>query len=89
MRRVVVLCLFALGATLPVQAELVEGIARLGDLIELRCGPRIDVVWVDESGAAPPCLHTYSPGCDEVQRNAANLCVAPPQESTEEATLRF
>ncbi|TJZ65632.1 hypothetical protein [Chitiniphilus eburneus] len=88
MRHVVVLLALSLGPGMPVHAELVEQIAHMRAVIEMRCGPRINVLWVDEAGVAPPCQHSYSPGCEEIQGGAPNLCIAPDSEQSGE-TAQF
>jgi hypothetical protein len=55
-------------------ASMIEDVLGLSDILNQLCGPRMDVVWVDESRQNPPCLMTYSPNCVETQANSPNSC---------------
>ena len=48
------------------------------------CGPRKDVILVDESHSNPPCLMSYSEGCEEIQPDIPQSCAvvlrAPEEE---------
>ncbi|GHD60519.1 hypothetical protein [Jeongeupia chitinilytica] len=56
-------------------AGLVENISMLRMALDSVCGQRLDVVWLDETRANPPCLMSYSPFCDEVQYNGPTSCM--------------
>ncbi|WP_148716058.1 hypothetical protein [Chitinolyticbacter meiyuanensis] len=75
------IALLALIWPMQLHADLINDLVDLQGLIEGRCGPRFMVVWVDDSGAIPPCMLSYSFGCEEIQASGEASCpLARPPE---------
>jgi hypothetical protein len=58
-----------------------ESRADINDILGLQqainnfCGVRMNVILVDESHSNPPCIMTYSDGCEEAQPNTPQSCL--------------
>ncbi|HSC80396.1 MAG TPA: hypothetical protein VLC08_08585 [Chitinolyticbacter sp.] len=74
------IALLVLAAPATLHACLIDDLVNLKTLIEGRCGPRFHVVWVDDSGVTPPCLLSYSFGCEEIQTVDVAACALLPRQ---------
>jgi hypothetical protein len=68
-----------------------ESRADINDILGLQqainnfCGARMNVILVDESHTNPPCLMTYSDGCEEAQPNTPQSCLVVMGEDNAQA----
>ncbi|MBM5575576.1 hypothetical protein GKO28_16475 [Deefgea sp. CFH1-16] len=62
-------------ASLSSNAQIIDDIIDVNDILATACGERTIVLWVDESAQIEPCLMAYSARCVEVQSNEAKSCL--------------
>ncbi|WP_035058695.1 hypothetical protein [Andreprevotia chitinilytica] len=66
---------FLTSLLLPVaHAALIEDLASLKFALDSLCGPRFDVIMLDETQQTPPCMMSYSPRCTELQYHGPASC---------------
>ncbi|MCX7205587.1 MAG: hypothetical protein NT086_06280 [Proteobacteria bacterium] len=86
MRKHIPLLLLSLGLTHPVALADINDILGLQQAINAFCGVKMNVILVDESHTNPPCLLSYSDGCEETQPNTPQSCqVVMREQNSEEA----
>ena len=74
LRRFCIAGMLYAGLVLPVHADLAGDVGTLEEIFNTVCGPRYDVIWVDEAKELPPCLMSYSQYCEEIQVATPNSC---------------
>jgi hypothetical protein len=86
MRKHIPLLLLSLGLTSPLALADINDILGLQQAINAFCGVKMNVILVDESHTNPPCLLSYSDGCEETQPNTPQSCqVVMREQNSEEA----
>lgn len=56
------------------QAEIIDALLNVNDVLGSICGQRTVVLWVDETEQIPPCIMAYSDGCVEAQFEGPQSC---------------
>ncbi|WP_027467469.1 hypothetical protein [Deefgea rivuli] len=77
----------ATGLLLPsiANAEIIDDLLNINDILGNLCGQRMTVLWVDETEQIGPCLLTYSVGCVEVQTAGSQSCSNAAETAKPEA----
>lgn len=55
-------------------AEIIDDLLNIHDILGSLCGQRMMVLWVDETEQVAPCLLAYSAGCVEAQTIGPQSC---------------
>ncbi|MFC7421776.1 hypothetical protein ACFQNF_18105 [Iodobacter arcticus] len=74
MRRMIPLLLLGLGLIQPPAYADINDILGLQQAINAFCGLKMNVILVDESHSNPPCIMSYSEGCEETQPDSPQSC---------------
>jgi hypothetical protein len=86
MRRPIPLLLLSLSLIQPLAHADINDILGLQQAIDAFCGIKMNVILVDESHTNPPCVMSYSDGCEETQPNTPQSCqVVMREQNSEEA----
>ncbi len=86
MRKHIPLLLLSLGLIHPLALADINDILGLQQAIDAFCGAKMNVILVDESHTNPPCVMSYSDGCEETQPNTPQSCqVVMREQGSEEA----
>ncbi|AZN36211.1 hypothetical protein [Iodobacter ciconiae] len=83
--------LLGLGLIQPLAYADINDILGLQQAINAFCGAKIKVILVDESRSNPPCIMSYSEGCEETQPDSPQSCQIvmrePETRKTEEGKV--
>lgn len=76
MLRKSLISIIATGLFLPsaANAEIIDDLLNIHDILSSLCGQRVTVLWVDETEQIAPCLMVYSKGCVEAQTAGPQSC---------------
>jgi hypothetical protein len=86
MRKHIPLLLLSFGLIQPLALADINDILGLQQAIDAFCGAKMNVILVDESLTNPPCIMSYSDGCEETQPNTPQSCQVVMQgQGSEEA----
>jgi hypothetical protein len=86
MRRPITLLLLSHSLIQPLALADINDILGLQQAIDAFCGIKKNVILVDESHTNPPCIMSYSDGCEETQPNTPQSCQVVMREQGSEET---